>query len=130
MIPTIVWLSWWRHTNAPPYQQFKLRCSQESHTQITILSKIVCDIYDGSVQALPTNNRPIRIAIAKSVGPAFLVSGGLKAGTPLLIASIPVSAVQPLEKAYNINGKVSGCVAGGAKACSDLGPSVRRITPP
>ena len=33
------------------------------------------------------------------VRPAFFASGGLKTGTPLLIASMPVSAVQPVAKA-------------------------------
>ena len=33
-----------------------------------------------------------------SVRPAFFACGGLKAGTPLLMASMPVRAVLPVEK--------------------------------
>ncbi len=41
-----------------------------------------------------------RIAIAIIVSPAFFDSGGLKAGTPLAIASVPVRATDPLAKAF------------------------------
>ena len=44
---------------------------------------------------------------------ALTHSGGLKAVIPLLIASMPVSAVQPTEKACKINNKESGSTAGG-----------------
>ena len=38
---------------------------------------------------------PSRIAIAAKVVAAFFDSGGLNAGTPLAIASVPVSATEP-----------------------------------
>lgn len=44
---------------------------------------------------------------------ALTHSGGLKAVIPLLIASMPVSAVQPAEKACKINNKESGSTADG-----------------
>jgi hypothetical protein len=43
--------------------------------------------------------KPIKIAMTMRVLPAFLDSGERNAGTPLLIASIPVKAVQPVENA-------------------------------
>ncbi len=42
---------------------------------------------------------PSRTAIATSVLAAFFASGGLNAGTPLAIASTPVSATEPLANA-------------------------------
>ncbi len=39
--------------------------------------------------------------MAAIVSPAFLASGGLKAGTPFAIASVPVSATEPLAKALS-----------------------------
>jgi hypothetical protein len=46
---------------------------------------------------LPTNSRAIKIAITINVRPAFFDSGGRKTGTPLLIASMPVKAVDRFD---------------------------------
>ena len=47
-------------------------------------------------------------AITARVCLAFLHSGGLNEGTPLLIASMPVSAVQPDAKAFRMRRMPSG----------------------
>ena len=78
---------------------------------------------------LPRNNTPIRSAIAIIVWPAFLVSGGRKDGTPLLIASMPVIAVHPVEKVCNSRVVVRGWMAGGAEV-SEIGPLRDRRNPP
>ena len=59
-------------------------------------------------KAVPPNN--IRIITASMVKTAFayLVGGSLKFGTALLTASIPVKAVQPLEKALSNRISVKG----------------------
>src|SRR5262249_53074882 len=54
---------------------------------------------DSSV--MPTNIVIDITAIMTSVAAAFLLSGGLNAGTPFDTASTPVSAVQPLENAVS-----------------------------
>jgi hypothetical protein len=43
-----------------------------------------------------------------SVVAALLASGFLNAGTPFEIASMPVSAAQPLEKAPSMRKRVNG----------------------
>jgi hypothetical protein len=48
---------------------------------------------------MPMNSVIAMKPIATIVLAAFFDSGGLKAFTPLLMASIPVRAVQPPEKA-------------------------------
>jgi len=63
---------------------------------------------------LPRKSVPIRIAITINVVWAFLTSGGLKAGTPFPIASMPVSAVQPEARACSTRKVVTGSWAGGA----------------
>ncbi len=78
---------------------------------------------------LPRNRIPIRIAMAISVRPAFLASGGRKDGTPLLIDSIPVKAVHPVEKACRTSRSVSGSTAVGALTAAD-GPSIASRTSP
>ena len=51
-----------------------------------------------------------------SVLAAFFGSGGLKAGTPLAIASTPVSATDPPAKAFRSRNKLSVSVAPGTSA--------------
>jgi hypothetical protein len=46
---------------------------------------------------------PRSTAMASIVLAAFFDSGGLKAGTPLAIASTPVSATEPLAKARRMS---------------------------
>ena len=58
---------------------------------------------------MPTNSTASRMAMAVSVVAAFFDSGGLKAGTPLAIASVPVRATEPLAKARSSRKIVSGC---------------------
>ncbi len=67
-------------------------------------------------------------AITVIVVRALATSGGLKAGTPLEIASMPVSAALPEENARSSRNSVSPCVAaicssGGAACSSDPGAS-------
>src|SRR3954469_4783984 len=50
---------------------------------------------------MPTNRIANRMAIAVIVSAAFFDSGGLKAGTPLAIASTPVNATDPPAKALS-----------------------------
>ena len=50
---------------------------------------------------------PSRTAIATSVLAALRASGGLNAGTPLAIASTPVSATEPLANARRTSTRVS-----------------------
>ena len=49
----------------------------------------------------PTNRIASRIDIAVIVFAAFFASGGLNAGTPLAMASTPVSATEPPAKALS-----------------------------
>jgi hypothetical protein len=61
---------------------------------------------------------------------AWRVSGGRKMGTPLLIDSMPVSAVQPEEKVCSSRNNVSGTWGDGTTALSWPGPSTAaRATP-
>ena len=48
---------------------------------------------------MPTNSTPRTTAITMSVVAALRASGGLKAGTPVAIASVPVRATAPDENA-------------------------------
>ena len=52
-----------------------------------------------------------------SVMPAFRLSGGLKAGTPLEMASVPVIAEQPAENALSTNRRVSPSRPGASPTC-------------
>ena len=56
----------------------------------------------------PTKNTPSKVAIIVSVVAAFLDSYGLKTGTPFEIASVPLMATAPAEKARNTNHSVTG----------------------
>ncbi len=51
------------------------------------------------------------VAIIVSVIAAFFDSGGLKAGTPLEIASVPLIATEPAENARRTSHNVRGSVA-------------------
>ena len=55
-----------------------------------------------------------RIDIAVIVFAAFLASGGLNAGTPLAIASTPVSATEPEAKALSRRNRPSASVPSGS----------------
>ena len=52
-----------------------------------------------ATNVMPMNRTPSSTAIAIIVLAAFFASGGLNAGTPLAIASTPVSATEPLANA-------------------------------
>ena len=58
---------------------------------------------------MPTNRIARSTAIATSVRAAFFDSGGLKAGTPVAMASVPVSATAP-----DANARRSSRIADGA----------------
>ena len=68
-----------------------------------------------------------------SVMAAFFASGGLNAGTPSEIASMPVSAVHPLANARRTRKTISGPVSGGTSgrpgATGRLCPVRTRRTP-
>src|SRR5574340_348904 len=70
---------------------------------------------------LPRNKAPIKIAIMINVLRALTHSGGLNAGVPLLIASMPVNAVQPAENACSTRTIASGSRGGGATAAIEVG---------
>ena len=55
-------------------------------------------------------NRMARItAIATRVAAAFLASGGLNAGTPVAIASVPVRATAPAANARSRSSTLTAC---------------------
>ena len=72
--------------------------------------------------------KPRMKAIIVRVVRAFWLSGGLNAGTPLEIASVPVSAEHPDENARKMSHRLRPCVAttcscGGASCRSEPGVS-------
>ncbi len=76
---------------------------------------------------MPRNIVTSRPTIQLSVAEAFFASGSLKAGTPSLIASIPVRAVQPAAKARMISQRpsispVTG-ISGGTRWVTATGPT-------
>ena len=67
----------------------------------------------------PTKKTASKLAITVSVIAAFLDSFGLKTGTPLDMASVPLIATAPAEKALNTSHNVTGftiCKIGGGDA--------------
>ncbi len=66
---------------------------------------------ESATKVIPRNRIASRIATAPSVVAAFLGSGGLKAGTPLAIASVPVSATEPDANARIISSSPTAWVA-------------------
>src|SRR5260370_32354536 len=65
-----------------------------------------------------------------SVRCAFFTAGSRTAFTPLLTASTPVSAVQPLENTFKSSQKLTACVmaGGGGNGASGTGcPPVRNV---
>ena len=83
---------------------------------------------------IPMKRTPRRIAIASIVLAAFFASGGLKAGTPLAIASTPVRATDPAAKARRMRMIPSACVPSGTSWSSGGGvtgapPVAIRATP-
>ena len=70
------------------------------------------------------------VAIQVSVARAFCHSGGLKAGTPSEMASVPVRAAQPEANARNTRKAVSDSVGGGVGEATDVrSPRARRTAP-
>src|SRR5574337_640204 len=76
------------------------------------------------------NKTPMSRAIVTIVWLACFDSGGLKMGTPLLIDSTPVRAVQPAEKVCRIKKRVTGPVGVGAVSVNEPGPSTVARTMP
>ena len=79
---------------------------------------------------LPRNNIPIKIAMTINVIPAFLGSGFLKDGTPLLIDSMPVRAVQPAENACKTKNKLNGVTGGGEIPTREIVPCWTHLIKP
>jgi hypothetical protein len=65
---------------------------------------------------MPRKRVPRTAATQAVVVAAFLDSGGRKAGTPLEMASTPVSAVQPEENARSRRNRVRPAMGAGASA--------------
>jgi hypothetical protein len=64
-----------------------------------------------------------KLAITVKVAAAFLDSFGLKTGTPLEIASVPLMATAPAENDLNTSHNVTGCaickIGGGVAGTSE-----------
>jgi hypothetical protein len=60
---------------------------------------------------IPTNSTASRTAITSRVVAAFFASGGWNAGTPVAIASVPVSATAPDAKARRMRIRLSDSTA-------------------
>ena len=60
---------------------------------------------------MPMNSVPSSAAMTARVAAAFFASGGLKARTPVAIASVPVRATDPAANARNRSSAPSGCAA-------------------
>ncbi|OGL04310.1 MAG: hypothetical protein A3I03_05740 [Candidatus Rokubacteria bacterium RIFCSPLOWO2_02_FULL_68_19] len=69
-------------------------------------------------------------AIHPRVIAALRDSGGLNAGMPFEMASVPVSATQPEEKARSTRNQVRAVVAGGAPVLSGWRPPQSSRTRP
>ena len=82
---------------------------------------------------MPTNRTASRTAIASIVEAAFLASVGLNAGTPLAIASVPVSATEPLANARSSRkipiGSVASSIASGCRGHGAAVPLAMATTP-
>ena len=82
---------------------------------------------------MPINITPSSTPITIKVCRAWRASGALNTGTPLAIASTPVMAAQPEEKAFNTNSRLKPSVAriastagaGGAPPCNNRKPPIR-----
>src|SRR6476469_1099154 len=68
---------------------------------------------------IPTNMATARVPIAVNVRAALRALGGWKAGTPLLMASTPVRAVQPDENALRARKSSASPVRPVCWACTD-----------
>ena len=69
--------------------------------------------------------------IAVSVRSAFFTVGALKTGTPLLIASTPVMAVQPLANARARSQRLAASACAGTTGGADTGiPRHRQVLEP
>jgi len=79
---------------------------------------------------MPRKNVPRMLAIQPMVMAALRASGGLKAGTPFEIASIPVRAVQPEENARSTRNQVRGTAVSPARGDKGVrSPWSQRYTP-
>ena len=67
-----------------------------------VVGSVMCTLEISASAVMPTNIDTAITPIATSVIWAFLAFGGRNAGTPLAIASTPVSAVQPEENARSV----------------------------
>ena len=67
--------------------------------QLSVVGSATCTCEISASAVMPTNIVTAIVPMATSVNAALRDFGGRNAGTPLAIASTPVSAVQPEEKA-------------------------------
>ena len=87
---------WWKSGSAHRLVHYRANCRASAERMVSCGPAITPRNWVNPM--LPTNKMPIRIAITIRVRPAFLDSGRWKAGTPLLMASMPVRAVHPVAE--------------------------------
>jgi len=73
---------------------------------------------------MPRNIVTSRVLMTTSVREALSLRGSRKAVMPLEMASMPVSAAEPLEKARSTRNRVSGAAASTANSTPVTMPSV------
>jgi hypothetical protein len=96
----------------------------DSTVRVPLSSGTTCNCCAKKV--IPPNRIVASTPRVASVARAFRAAGALKLGTPLLIASTPVSAVQPPAKAVRIRNRFRFCF--GSKARTASGCSGRPLT--
>ncbi len=69
--------------------------------QLLVIGSVMCTFVIRASAVRPANIDTAMAPIATSVSCAFFAFGSLNAGTPLAMASTPVSAVQPEANARN-----------------------------
>jgi hypothetical protein len=107
---------------------------------VALLLVVVSLSYRQTVYAsteIPTRKAPRMKAMMPSVVDAFLLSGDLKTGTPFEMASTPVIATHPPEKAFStrkmVRSKVASCdpaAAAGGRSPRSHRPNPTTINPP
>jgi hypothetical protein len=84
--------------------------------------------YASATKVMPMNRMARRAAIATSVWAAFRGSGGLNAGTPLAIASVPVNATEPPANARSSSRMVTASSGSGAPGRGEGGGAPSPMT--
>ena len=78
------------------------QCATAWKWQLFVVGSVMCTLLINASAVSPTNIVTAIVPIATSVTWALRALGGLNAGTPLAMASTPVSAVQPEENARSV----------------------------